>query len=345
MKRRQFLSLSAAGVGLAGLDQRLPTGSGGLYGQPLFMRGGSTAGGENRLRLSLSRMEIPVDAWNPIMQMSRLWNSVLREETSRRAFHASPRRFLLDHGVPPDVMDETDPQFQLLRVVTDPYVRHLAAAGDYPAFLVRLKESGVLHRGAEGALRSRIKAILQADQEALRRELAAAPGVRGPAAKQPPELTEVYTVSRQLATLNDAVQVVAVAAVAVAVAAIVVTLISVAVTVTVGLSLGFAVSVAVQTSVAASGGSCGNCHADLGKVAGLEPAMRRNLETVIRAARLTGQRSFEVEALKDYIATESRACLEAAEELAIIRLPVRQPARDELFADVARLTCTAAGLS
>ena len=72
--------------------------------------------------------------------------------------------------------------------------------------------------------------------------------------------------------------------------------------------------------------------------------MRENLDLTIRAARLTGQPSFETQALRDYIFTETRACLEAAESLAVINLPGERGARESLLKGVARLTCRAAGL-
>jgi len=115
--------------------------------------------------------------------------------------------------------------------------------------------------------------------------------------------------------------------------------------VTVVLNLGFSISVAVSTSIGVGGGgTCNYCHTDVGTLAGLEPKMRDNLELTIRAARLAGSPSFETEALKDYIFTETRACLEAAESLAVLNLPGERDARDAVLRGVGRLTCQAAGL-
>ncbi|MDP6416566.1 MAG: hypothetical protein QGG54_16275, partial [Gammaproteobacteria bacterium] len=94
----------------------------------------------------------------------------------------------------------------------------------------------------------------------------------------------------------------------------------------------------------AAGGTCNYCHTDFGALASLEPKMRDNLELTIRAARLTGQPSLETDALRDYIFTETRACLEAAESLAVINLPAEKNMREAVLQGVGRLTCKAAGL-
>ena len=100
MKRRNFLSLSAAGIGLAGLGPGGSVAGGRLYGAPLYESNPDRMLGENRLRLALSRIEMPVEAWAPLINMSRLWNAVLQDDSTRKAFRRSPRKFLARNGVP-----------------------------------------------------------------------------------------------------------------------------------------------------------------------------------------------------------------------------------------------------
>ncbi|MFQ5636086.1 MAG: hypothetical protein ACE5G3_12255, partial [Gammaproteobacteria bacterium] len=328
-----------------------------LYGRPLYADDPERVIGEDRLRLALSRIEMPVETWGPVMSMSRLWNAVLHDDKKREQFLASPRRFLARHGVPSDAMKRSPQEFRLLRLVCDPYVRHLAGSGNYRAFIDRLKEHDLLHDDAEDSLRHRIRAVLDTDLEQLRARLPG-PAAPGAALAGLPESADLYLVTQELAAVNSTTQAVAAAAVIVVVAALAATYVSVGVNVTVVLNLGFSISVAVSVAVATGGGGgvggiggggggggCSNCHGDFGALAGMEPKMRDNLDLTIRAARLSGRPSFETEALKDYIFTETRACLEAAESLAVIELPAGKKAREAVLRGVGRLTCRAAGLA
>ncbi len=348
MKRRNFLSLSAAGIGLAGMGPAGAATDGRMFGAPQYAGGSGQALGENRMRLALSRMEMPVETWEPVLGMSRVWNAVLQDETTQQAFLAAPRRFLARRGIPPSVIDRSPQEFRLLRLVCDPYVRHVASAGNYDAFISRLKEDDLLHDDAEDSLRQRVRQLLATDLEQLRQRVPEM-ATGGLALSDLAESADLYAVTRELAAVNSETQAVAAAMVVVVVAALAATYVSIGVNVTVVLNLGFSISIAVSVSIGVGGaggvgGGCENCHADIGAVAALEPKMRDNLDWTIRAARLTGRPSFEIEALKDYIFTETRACLEAAESLAALNLPSDPRARDAVLKGVARLTCRAAGL-
>lgn len=350
MKRRNFLSLSTAGIGLAGLGPVGSVAGDRLFGTPLYDKNPEHILGEDRLRLVLSRIEMPVEAWGPLMNMSRIWNAVLQNDATRDAFLASPKRFLARNGIPSTVMRRSPQEFRLLRLICDPYVRHIASSGNYHAFISRLKEKNLLHDDVEGSLRNRIRRLLEADIEQLRARLPRA-ATGSTALPDLQNSADLYFVTQELAAVNSTTQAVAAAVVVVVVAALAATYVGVGVNVTVVLNLGFSISIAVSVAVGIAGsvgggviGGCSNCHADFGSLAGLEPRMRENLDLTIRAARLTGQPSFETAALKDYIFTETRACLEAAESLAVINLPGEPEAREAVLQGVARLTCQAAGL-
>ncbi len=344
MKRRKFLNLSAAGVGLMGLGPAGAAGNIGLYGEPMFQQSSSNALAENRLRLTLSRAELPVEAWEPIMNMSRLWGQVLKNKATRTAFQRSPRRFLRSRGVPDDIVGENSDQFRLLKMICDPYVRHLASSGNYRAFIGKLRDANVLEQRAGNRLRGRIRGLLQQDLQQLRSRMQSVTRDDFTQLSEIETTAELYAVSQQLAAANDTTQVVAAAVALVVVAVAVLTYVTISINAAVILNVAAAVAVVVAAAVTVSGG-CTDCHANFGKLASLEPSMQQNLDTVIRAARLSGQASFETEALKDYIADESQACLEAAEDLAVIHLPRQKKVRQDLFRNVAQLSWKAAGLS
>ncbi len=345
MKRRNFLSLSAAGIGMAGLSPASGAVSGRLYGTPIYANDQRRALGEDRMRLTLSRMEMPVEAWEPLMKMSRLWNAVLRNDATRKEFQASPRRFLVRNDIPLSVMKRSPQEFQLLQVICDPYVRHVAGSGNYRAFISHLSESNLLHNDAEDSLKNRIRSLIETDVEQLRAQLTRA-GVSGTELSDLQGSADLYFIMQELSAVNSTTQAVIAAAVIAVVAVVVATFVAVGVNVIAALNLGFAISIAISAAIFTGGfGSCDNCHADVGVLANLEPKMRDNLNLTIRAARLTGQPTFEIQALKDYINTETRACLEAAESLAVLSLPKGREAREAVLEGVGRLTCQAAGLT
>ena len=300
MKRRQFLSWSATGVGLAGAGQAGVLSGERLFGVPLYVQGAPDAGlAENRLRLALSRIDMPVEAWEPLAGLARLWRLVLRDDESRREFRAAPGRFLRRHGVSSAVMEQQRQAIRLLELVADPYVQHLAGSGQYRRFIGKLREKHLLHDDAERSLRHRVRQILENDRARLREQIAAA-GIELSRDTDFSDSAELYAITRELAAVNSATQSVAAAVVVVVVAALAATYVSVGVNVTVALNLGVTISVAVSTAVTAGGGGggvggvggCNYCHADVGTLAALEPKMRGNLELTLRAARLAGQPAF-----------------------------------------------------
>ena len=353
MKRRQFLSWSAAGIGFAGAGKAETVNGQRLFGVPMYLRESSQATlMQDKLRLALGRIEMPVEAWEPLANLARLWGLVLSDAASRRAFRAGPRRFLRRHGVPDDIIHEQYQAIRLLELMADPYVRHLAGSGQYRLFIGKLREIDLLHDDAERSLRHRVRRILEKDRVALRRQIARA-GIDVSNTAAFTDSAELYEITRELAAVNSITQSVAAAVVVVVVAALAATYVSVGVNVTVALNLGVTISVAVSTAVTTGGGGgggvggvggCNYCHRDIGALAALEPKMRENLALTLRAARLSGQPAFATEAIREYIHTETRACLLVAEELDVIQLPAAAQARQTVIDAVGRLTCKAAGL-
>ncbi|MDP6416687.1 MAG: hypothetical protein QGG54_16890, partial [Gammaproteobacteria bacterium] len=253
MKRRNFLSLSAAGIGLAGLGPSGSVAGGRLYGAPLYEANTDRVLGENRLRLALSRIEIPIEAWGPLMNMSRLWNAVLQDKSTREEFRSSPRRFLARNGVPLAIMKRSSQEFRLLQLICDPYIRHIAGSGNYRAFISRLKENNLLHDDAEDSLRNRIQKLLETDIDNLRAQLPrTSTGDTELSGLQ--DSADLYFVTQELAVVNSTTQAIAAAVVVVVVAALAATFVSVGVNVTVVLNLGFSISVAVSTAIGIGGG-------------------------------------------------------------------------------------------
>lgn len=132
------------------------------------------------------------------------------------------------------------------------------------------------------------------------------------------ELLYIYNEATRTAE-TVAPMVVAAAAVVVVIAAAVVVYVSVGAIVTVGVTAGFSVTVAVTVGVAAhtkllSTSPVGTA----GKLAALDPETARRYDTMVRAARISGQKPLEVAALKDLISSEIDAFVNAAQDLGIL---------------------------
>ena len=342
MKRRRFLGLSASGFGLMSMGASAGFAEGRLFGRPLYASSAPESVEDNKLRLVLSRIDMPIDAWEPLVSYAGLWRTILSDEQAREAFRAAPGKFLLQHGFSAPALRQSRQEVRLLKFISDPEMRHVAGAGNYREFLGRLRAAGLLNDDAESSLRQRIKNLLQQDLEQIRRKMNES-GLQYSQVLDSEQGEELYLITQQLQAEGQITQAAAAAVVVVVVAALAATYVSVGVNVTVGINLGVAISVAVSVAVTVGGG-CNYCHAEIGQLASQVPSMRENLEMTIRAARLTGQKTMETEALRDYVQTEARACIEAAESLELLKLPAEPNIRQNLLNSVGRLTCNAAGL-
>jgi len=302
-----------------------------LFGMPSYIGSTDASLRKDKLRLSLSRVDVPVEAWDSVINLSGIWDLVLNDRRAQKAFLSSPRRFLQDHGIAQDVLNADSQEVRLLKLVCDPYVRHVAASGQYREFIAQLQKSDVLHADADDSLSQQIRELMQSDLTRMRELVSSAKvGFVGDVLGSQ-NTADLYFLTEQLVGASSSLSesnAAATAAVVILAAAVVVVVV--------------AVGVGISVSVGVSG--CTNCHADLGALANIEPKMRENLDTVIRAARLTGQSSIEVEALKDFVATESRLCLEVADEMDLIQLPNDSKARTMVLQAVARLGQNAMGL-
>lgn len=260
MKRRNFLKDGALLLGAPAA-----VGSTRLYGTPASVQPRDIAEVE-KFKLPLSRSGIPVELWDSLAKVSKLWESVLTDETESRAFHSDPAAYFTSIGL--DASDRTlvDESVLLLRSMASPAVQESLAKSDYVTVYNELLRIGAIGQINPSRMQSRIEMVLRENLDELRATVDALRPTLTPEQENllmaAMDESGVVVTGDDLASIGHVLarpfggkdaQPMCLAAVACVVAAIVAAYVSVVVAVTVALLAGVTVSVGVSLAVAASG--------------------------------------------------------------------------------------------
>ncbi|MFC5695215.1 hypothetical protein ACFPU0_06530 [Pseudomonas sp. GCM10022186] len=163
MRRRDIFKAAVLG----GVASALPVASSNerLFGAPGSIIAKDTAS-DNKLRLLMSKGDIPVEVWEDVVDFSRVWSAVSSDLSLAGEFYADRESFLAKMGVAEGTIEPRSMEEKLLLASHDPTIRKAAIDGDYAAYLGRLKELGVFM--ATPTLRQRVDRLMDADGEALR---------------------------------------------------------------------------------------------------------------------------------------------------------------------------------
>lgn len=260
MKRRNFLKDGALLLGAP-----VAVGSTRLYGTPASIQPRDIAEIE-KFKLPLSRSGIPVELWDSLAKVSKLWESVLTDETESRAFHSDPAAYFSSIGL--DASDRTlvDESVLLLRSMASPAVQESLAKSDYVTVYNELLRIGAMGQINPSRMQSRIEMVLRDNLDELKATVDALRPTLTPEQESllmaAMDESGVVVTGDDLASIGHVLarpfggkdaQPMCLAAVACVVAAIVAAYVSVVVAVTVALLAGVTVSVGVSLAVAASG--------------------------------------------------------------------------------------------
>lgn len=341
MRRREFIR----GAALSGVALSLPVANAGnrLYGKP----GAKVAAGakaDNRLRLIMSRAEVPVDVWEDVVEFSQVWSAVSRDSTLAAEFYSDRPGFLQRAGVREELITPRSTEEQLLLASQDPIVRRAGMKGDYAQYLGRLKDMGVF--AAPSTLRKRVDELLEEDANALTTFISrstAQPDLGGEYTSELNTLKNLLAFSPSAFSSSDGAQDEPALFVLVGAAAIAVVVVGVAtyavaaVNVSVGLNVALSVSLLVNAAVGVSGGNaCMGCHG---------PAENRPLDVesaAIRLAQLNGNSRLLSKGLRRKVRKEIIACVYAAKEQGLIQLP--KTSRKQVFDLLSTITYRMAGI-
>ncbi|MDU9414065.1 hypothetical protein [Pseudomonas sp. zfem005] len=322
MRRRDFMK--GAALGSVALTLPEVKASNRLYGTPgsIIAR---DSGGDNRLRLLMSRAEVPLGVWEDVVDFTRLWSAVSKDAELASEFYSNRSALLERMGISEHLIAPRSVEEQLLLASQDPIIRAASKEGDYPRYLGRLNDMGIF--AASSKIRQRVNDLLKSDPEDFRRLLTRSVPEQGMESEYANDLHKLKAIltpdsgssSLQQRSSNAPVALAAVGAVAIAVVAVgVATYVVAAVNVAVGVNLAVQLSVVVNVAVRTGGGSgsnCGGCH-------GTQPGQMLDAETAaVRLAQASGNSRLLSQGLRRQVRKEVIACAYAAHELGVISLP------------------------
>ena len=167
MKRRAFLKSSSIGLtalvagaaGLRGAPGSDPV-SGRVYGVPESVRPRSPLE-HNLLRLSLSRTDVPPDAWQDVAALSLLAQDVFANPEVARTFTRDPAGYLRAIGLQDVRLDPEAVEVKVALALGDPDVRAAIDRDDPRAFVQALEMRGLIRSPEPSQLAQRIGAQME----------------------------------------------------------------------------------------------------------------------------------------------------------------------------------------
>ena len=173
MKRRTFLKRSSIGLsalvaGVAGFrgapGQRDPAGR--VYGVPASVRP-RTPLEDNLLRLSLSRTDVPPEAWQDVAALSLLAQHIFDDSNVATTFSRDPAAYLKAIGLPDVRLDPSTVEVKVALALGDPEIRAAIQRDDPRAFVQALETRGLIQSPEPSQLAQRIGAQLESLQSQL----------------------------------------------------------------------------------------------------------------------------------------------------------------------------------
>ena len=166
MKRRTFLKRSSIGLsalvaGVAGLRGAAGSapGAGRVYGVPESVRP-RTPLQHDLLRLSLSRTDVPPEAWRDVVALSLLAQDVFDNPEVASSFHRDPVLYLKAIGLDDVRLDPEAIEVKVALALGDPDVRSAIDRDDPRAFVQALESRGLIRSPEPSQLAQRIGAQL-----------------------------------------------------------------------------------------------------------------------------------------------------------------------------------------
>lgn len=173
MKRRAFLKRSSIGLsalvagvaGLRGAPDPNPD-SGRVYGVPESVKP-RTPLEHNLLRLSLSRTDVPTEAWQDVVALSLLAQDVFDNPGVARTFSRDPASYLRAIGLNDVRLDPEAVEVKVALALGDPDVRAAIDRDDPRAFVQALETRGLIRSPEPSQLAQRIGAQMEAIRSRL----------------------------------------------------------------------------------------------------------------------------------------------------------------------------------
>jgi len=326
MKKREFIrsALAAAGAGMAtqaSADNR-------LFGTP-----GSvipiTPAKADKMRLSFARMDMPTKTWDTMLNYFSAIESVASSKDQRSAFLKDPSIFLSRRGLASDVVKVDSIDVGLLRLANDPVAQASAAEGNYHAFLERLQDLQVTSNYGVSDLSARISKILLEDVEAYA-AVSAAMSNTVELDENEPAFVKRQRLAAQAVMMEgeddsdgDGLESQAYLSTSISVYTNVMAITNVAAVTQAGAVVAAYLLVAVAVAAVVVVLTSGTEASGLGRLARLDPRLLEEASKATAAARVLGNKEFELKVISDLLRQEITAIYDAAEAVGIIKLKPR----------------------
>lgn len=329
MKKRDFIksALAAAGTTVATAASAQATTGTRLFGTPGSVIPINPAKAD-RMRLSFARMDIPPAAWDTMLNYFAAVESVVASKDQRSAFLMNPSKFLNARGLDSSVVKVDSVDVGLLRVANDPVAQASAAEGDYTQFLQRMQELQLTNGPGVSDLSQRISKILLEDVDAYNAVSAAIANHAGLDEIEPAFVGRSHLQASAATPLNDdadgdGMESQAFLSTSISVYTNVMAITNVAAVTQAGAAVAAYIVVAVAVAAVAvvlTGGTEAN---GLGRLARLDPRLLEDAGKATAAARILGNKEFELNVISDLLRKEITAIYEAAETVGIVKLKAR----------------------
>lgn len=282
----------------------------------------------DRIKLSLAKMDIPPAAWDMMVNYFGAVEEVGGSKEHRERFLADPGQYLLSRGLSPDVVKPDSLDVGLLKVAGDPIARSSASEGNYTLFLHRLKELQVTAPPGPSDLSKKIAQLLRDNINAYSAVRLAFSGNSHFAQDEPAFVAASYDEAESLLAQSDdsdgdGYESEAYLSTSISVYTNVMAATNVAAVTQAGAAVAAYLLVAVAVTAVAVVLAAGTNSPGVGRLAKLDPNLFDAAGRASTAARLLGNKAFEVNIVKDLLRQEVTALYEAAESVGIIKLKPR----------------------
>lgn len=326
MKKREFIksALAAAGTGIAASTSAADTR---LFGTPGSVIPIAQVKAD-KMRLSFARMDIPPATWDNMLNYFSAVESVASSKDQRSAFLKDPNTFLARRGLAGDVVKMDSIDVGLLRIASDPVAQESAAEGNYQLFLERLKDLNVTSNYGQSDLSARISKILLEDVEAYTAVSAAMANTvtfddNEPAFVTRQRLAAQGSMMESDDADGDGLESQAYLSTSISVYTNVMAITNVAAVTQAGAVVAAYLIVAVAVAAVVVVLTSGTEASGLGRLARLDPRLLEEASKATAAARVLGNKGFELSVISDLLRQEVTAIYDAAEAVGIIKLKPR----------------------
>lgn len=317
----------------------------------------------DRLRLYLTRMNVPTALWKKLRSIGGLWQKVLFDPEERAKFQAAPKLYLSEKNIDQAFLTSDDNNVKLLISVLDPDVNRFAMEGDYTSFLAALERQGLFSNACSNNLTVVLNDILDKEDALFSEVLNLSGNDVNKASIDELKNSDSFRMLTEMLLNKDihalsgdgaVTQAVVVAGVVAVIAVIAAVYVSVGTTLTVGITAGFAISLAVMTAITVNGGPVrpnemlDSIVVARGKMRDIstfedlllfDDNLKNKTEHASRVATILGSKAMYRSNIQHTLALELDAILDASEQAGIVNFGSN---KSKVHAALHQLVCEAA---